>query len=335
VVVGSSSSTPPGALITHPDTPMPPFTELEAVLGEVTRRDRAHWADAEHLTHAALGDATTANVFVVGMALQAGALPIDAQYVEEALELNGVQVETNLAALRLGRRVIADPDAVEQAMQSVPRAPRDTEATVEFFAADLVEYQDAPYADDFRSFVHAVTDAERAVAPTSSALTLAVARNLYKLMAYKDEYEVARLMLDQDAMAEAHAVANGRGRIAYKLHPPLLRALGVDRKMTFGLWTRPLFRWLARGKRLRGTVLDPFRWAKVRRAELALPGEYRAAMTKVLGSLTAEHLDAAVRVAELPDLVRGYEELKLERVAEFRRRLADDVPAITGARRPR
>ena len=150
-------------------------------------------------------------------------------------------------------------------------------------------------------------------------------------MAYKDEYEVARLMLDDDAMAEAQLVANGRGRIAYKLHPPLLRALGVDHKMTFGLWTRPLFRWLAHGKRLRGTLLDPFRWTKVRRAERSLPGEYRAAMSEVLDALTAETLDAAVRVAELPDGVRGYEELKLERVAEFRRRLATDVPAITGS----
>ena len=334
VVVGSSSSTPPGALITHPDTPMPSFTELEAVLGQVTRRDRAHWADAEHITEVALGDATTANVFVVGMALQAGALPIEPEYVEQALELNGVRVDANLAALRLGRRAVVDPDAVAHATHSEPRAARDVEATVDFLAADLVAYQDARYARSFREFVQTVDDAERAVAPGSSALTLAVARNLYKLMAYKDEYEVARLMLDDDAMAEAYTVAGqnggGRGRVAYKLHPPLLRALGVDHKMTFGSWTRPMFRWLARGKRLRGTVLDPFRWTKVRRAERALPGEYRAAMTQVLRALTADTLDAAVRVAELPDLVRGYEELKLERVAEFRRRLPADVEAVTG-----
>src|SRR5262245_28546809 len=216
VVVGSSSSTPPGALITHPDTPMPSFTDLEAVLGQVTRRDRAHWADAEHITLVALGDATTANVFVVGMALQAGALPIDPEFVEQALELNGVQVETNLAALRLGRRAIADPDAVVHATHSEPRAARDTAATVDFLAADLVAYQDAKYAESFRAFVQAVADAERATVPTSSSLTLAVARNLYKLMAYKDEYEVARLMLDDDAMAEAYDVAGhhegGRGR---------------------------------------------------------------------------------------------------------------------------
>jgi len=330
VVVGSSSSTPPGALITHPDTPMPSFADLETVLGQVTRRDRAHWADAEHITHAALGDATTANIFVIGMALQAGALPLDPEYVEQALELNGVQVDTNLAALRLGRRAIADPSAVAHATHTEPVATRNTEATVEFFAADLVAYQDAAYAESFRAFVATVEDAEHAVAPASSALTLAVARNLYKLMAYKDEYEVARLMLDDDAMSEAYTVANGRGRVAYKLHPPLLRALGVDHKLTFGLWTRPLFRWLARGKRLRGTVLDPFRWTKVRRAERALPGEYRAAITKMLGSITADNLDAAVRVAELPDLVRGYEELKLERVAEFRSRLAEELPAVTG-----
>jgi len=331
VVVGSTSSTPPGALITHPGTPMPSFAELEAVLGEVTRRDRAHWADAEHITHVVLGDATTANVFVVGMALQAGALPIDPAYVEQALELNGVQVDDNVAALRLGRRAIADPDAVARATHTDPDAERDTAATVDFFATDLVDYQDARYADSFREFVRTVADAERALAPGPAVLTLAVARNLYKLMAYKDEYEVARLMLDDDAMDEAYTLADGGGRIAYKLHPPLLRALGVDHKLTFGLWTRPMFRWLARGKRLRGRVLDPFGWTKVRRAERALPGEYRAAITKVLGALTTQNLDAAVRVAELPDLVRGYEHLKLERVAEFRRRLAIDTAAVTSA----
>jgi indolepyruvate ferredoxin oxidoreductase len=235
--------------------------------------------------------------------------------------------------------VVADPEAVDRATHTQRRSARDADATVDFFAADLVAYQDARYEDSFRTFVETVADAERAVVPQSSALTLAVARNLYKLMAYKDEYEVARLMLDDDAMAEAYTVAGqndgGRGRIAYQLHPPLLRALGVDHKLRFGYWSRPLFRWLARGKRLRGTVLDPFRWTKVRRAERALPGEYRAAMTKVLGALTADNLDAAVRVAELPDLVRGYEDLKLERVAEFRHRLAEDVPPITGGGRSR
>jgi indolepyruvate ferredoxin oxidoreductase len=306
---------------------MPSFSELEAVLDQVTRPDRAHWADAEHITHAALGDATTANVFVVGMALQAGALPIDPEYVERALELNGVQVDTNLAALRLGRRVIADPDAVARATHSEPAAAASTDATVDFFADDLVHDQDHQYADAFRAFVATVADAEHSVSPASSALTLAVARNLYKLMAYKDEYEVARLMLDDDAMTEAYTVANGRARVAYKLHPPLLRALGVDHKLAFGLWTRPLFRALARGKRLRGTRLDPFRWTKVRRAERSLPGEYRAAIERVLPALTAENLLEAVTIAELPDLVRGYEELKLERVAEFRRRLAEAVPA--------
>src|SRR4029078_2639614 len=97
-----------------------------------------------------------------------------------------------------------------------------------------------------------------------------------------------------------------RGATTTKLHPPLLRALGVDHKLTFGLWTRPLFRVLAAGKRVRGSLLDPSRWTKVRRAERAIPGECRVAMTTVLGALTADTLDAAVRVPELPDLVRGY-----------------------------
>jgi indolepyruvate ferredoxin oxidoreductase len=331
VAVGSTSATPPGALITHPETPMPTFEELQAVLATVTRADHAQWADAEAITNAAFGDAQTANVFVVGMALQAGALPIAPEFMEEALELNGVQVDANIRALRLGRHTVVDPGGVVRMLHLAEEPDGGADAVIGMLADDLVAYQDDAYARAFREFVDTVARAESAAVPGSSVLTVAVARGLYKLMAYKDEYEVARLMLDDDGMTEAYDVADGGGRISYRLHPPMLRALGVDHKLGFGSWTRPAFRALAGGKRLRGTLADPFRWTEVRKAERQLPDEYRAAVSEVLDRLTADNLADAVHIAELPDLVRGYEGLKLRRVIEFRSRLAEAMAAFRGS----
>ena len=147
-------------------------------------------------------------------------------------------------------------------------------------------------------------------------------------MAYKDEYEVARLMTDADGLAAAREVAGRRGRIAWKLHPPLLRAMGLSHKIAIPSWASPAIRLLAKGKRLRGTPFDPFGYAHVRRLERELPGEYVAAIDRALAALSAENLDAAVKLAELPDLVRGYEEIKLARVESYRQRLREALAAF-------
>jgi indolepyruvate ferredoxin oxidoreductase len=148
-------------------------------------------------------------------------------------------------------------------------------------------------------------------------------------MAFKDEYEVARLLLDADTQREIAAAAPGR--VHYHLHPPVLRAMGMSRKLRLGRWAEPGLRVLARGKRFRGTPLDLFGRTALRRTERQLPGEYRAALERILPDVTGDSLDAAVAIAELPDLVRGYEELKVRRIAEFRDRLATDVEKLTTA----
>ena len=150
----------------------------------------------------------------------------------------------------------------------------------------------------------------------------ATAEGLFKLTAYKDEYEVARLMLDIDGTAAAHELATSGGTVAWKLHPPMLRALGLDRKITLGPWATPVIEVLARGKRFRGTARDPFGRAEVRRVERQLPGEYLDAVNAALGS-AGEDVDRAVRVAELAELVRGYEDIKLANVARFRDAVAE------------
>ena len=352
-VVGSTSPVPTGEMITRPDLSMPSPEELVGYIADHTRADQQHWADAQQLTKALFGQATTANMFVVGMAVQAGALPIGSERIEEAIALNGVAVEANQLAFRWGRALITDPELVHRTAEAahrgrsrestdggtapIPGVPgsialridqlhelvaTDTERLT-MFASELIEWGDTSDAEGWLDVVERVARSERQLEPDQMGrLTEAVAANLYKLIAYKDEYEVARLMTDPDGLAAARAVAGESGTVAWKLHPPMLRALGMDSKITIGSWAEPGIRTLAKGKRLRGTPADPFGRAEVRKVERQLPGEFIKAVDRALAALSADTYATAVGLAELPDLVRGYEDIKLANVAIYREALA-------------
>ena len=290
------------------------------------------------------------------MAVQAGALPVDPGRIEEAIALNGVTVDTNIASFRLGRHVLADAAQVEEVLgaQSAITAENsldpvtalraqdsvladrvealdlsdDATATVARDTADLIGYQDRVLAEHFLATVEEAAGAERRVAPGSERLVTAVAYGLHKLTAYKDEYEVARLILEPEGRAAAEPLVASGGSVRYRLHPPILRALGWRRKISLGRWSHPMFRLLRASRRLRGTVADPFRWAQVRREERRLPEEYEVALTVAFNRLGADQMDTAIAIAELPDVVRGYEDLKLRRMAEFRERLAHLVARL-------
>ena len=343
VIVGSTTAIPTGAMIAHPDIEMPSAEVQLERLDAVTRAGHRHWADAGATTTALFGDAVTANVFVVGMAVQAGFLPISPGAIERSIELNGVAVGRNTEAFRWGRTQIVRPEAVATAVASrSPAAPApavlDDELTEQIgaiagghdeldqqlvrLAHDLIGFQRRGTAVDFLHEVGRVAERERAVVPDSTRLTAAFADGLHKLIAYKDEYEVARLMVDPDGLEAARALARATGgRVSWQLHPPIMRAMGRSSKMSFASWTAPGFRFLAGMKWLRGRAIDPFGRSKVRRAERALPAEYVAAVERMLSNLDSSRIDDAVALAELPQVVRGYEDLKLERVAEFRKRL--------------
>ena len=164
----------------------------------------------------------------------------------------------------------------------------------------------------------------------AETLTDAVARSLFKLMAYKDEYEVARLHLDSVEQAKLRAEFGDDAKIAFNLHPPLLRAMGLERKIELGSWLGTGFKALYRMRRLRGKKLDPFGHAEVRRTERRLIGEYEAMIDEALASLTPESHAIAVELLELPDVIRGYEDIKLRNVALFRKR-ADALRKRLGA----
>lgn len=343
VVVGSTTTTPTGAMIAHPDIKMPSVEVQTARIDEVTREGHRHWADVGAITMALFGDTVTSNVFVIGMAVQAGCLPVSPTAVEQAIELNGVAVDRNTAAFRWGRAQIAVPEkVVEQtaATREIPppavrlapdlaervgriaRGDEKLEALLGLLASDLIGYQNRKTAEAFLDEVARVADRESEVVPGSTRLATAAARGTHKLIAYKDEYEVARLMFDPESVAPAHAMARTTGgRVSWRLHPPLLRAMGRSSKIGMGMWTSPMFRFLARMKWLRGRTLDPFGHTEIRRTERALTGEYRTALTTMLENLTPAQIDDAVALAELPEVIRGYEHIKMRRVEEFRDRL--------------
>jgi indolepyruvate ferredoxin oxidoreductase len=353
-VVGSTTHTPTGSMITQPSIALPADDDLMQRIASVSDPARQHWADAAAITTALFGDAVTSNLFVVGMAFQAGCLPIRAESIEWALELNGVAVEQNRAAFRWGRAQIADPDALAEVVagrrelpaQAPPRlaAELDSRCTaiamgdavvaerLRMLTADLVAYQDRRLARAFLDTLEAVAEREAAVVPGATALALAAADGLHKLLAYKDEYEVARLMLDPDGMAPAQRLAGPTSRISWMLHPPLLREHGLSHKIAVPTGARRGIRLLAAGRRLRGTAFDPFGRSRLRRIERELPGEFRAALERLLAALKpANHADA-VRIARLPLEIRGFEALKLARVNEFRQRLAEELERLATKR---
>jgi indolepyruvate ferredoxin oxidoreductase len=317
VAIVNSATTPTGSMVVHPDRPFP--------VDEINDRLTAHTqqvthVDATAITRSLFGDDATANVFLLGVSVQSGAVPVNAASVEQAIELNGVAVERNLAAFAAGRAWKPGDTAAS------PAADVDDRPLVERLADDLVGYQSAAYAQQFRDVVSRVEAAGR------PELTEAVARNLHKLMAYKDEYEVARLLLLPEARAAAEAVGGKGASVTWHLHPPALRALGMKRKMKLGRMSRPVMYALRAARRVRGTMADPFRWAEVRKVERAMVPEYIAAVDTLLAHLDGHSAAEAVAIASLPDSVRGYEHLKLERAAAYRAELARRLAAYSPAR---
>ncbi|MBI1737511.1 MAG: indolepyruvate ferredoxin oxidoreductase family protein, partial [Candidatus Rokubacteria bacterium] len=338
IAVISTSQVPTGAMVTSTEVHFPEQNGLVTAINRVTRKDENVFVDGIGLGESLFGDHMAANMILLGAAYQAGAVPVSAAALEEAIALNGVSVPMNTQAFRAGRLAVADPawlasmrprrvGAVETArtLSAEARALVDTvgatgelKRLLEIRVPELVAYQDAGYARSYVEFVRKVAEAERARVPGETRLSEAVARHLFKLMAYKDEYEVARLHLRADVERALAEEFPGGVRLHYNLHPPMLRALGMTRKLRLGTWFDGAFRVLVGLRTLRGTALDPFGRAHVRRVERALPGEYRALVEKALIDLGPETYERAVKLAALPDVVRGYEDIKLRNVETFR-----------------
>jgi len=281
--------------------------------------------DAQGLSEALFGDHMPTNMILLGAAFQAGVLPVSAESMDEAIRLNGAAVEQTLAAFRWGRAAVLDAEAVRAAVN--PQVPVVQEASLAEALAirveDLTGFQDAALASRYE------TEVRRVAEIGGERIGLAYARGLHRLLAYKDEYEVARLHLDPAEKARRDAEFGPDAKASVLLHPPVLRALGMKNKIRLsGRTAEVAFRGLRAAKGLRGTAFDVFGYAGVRRVERELVGEYQALVRSALSRLTPENETRVVAIAELADVVRGYEEIKLANVERFRAAAAEALAAL-------
>ena len=298
-----------------------PSERLKRTIVADAGRDNAHFIDATRLATALFGQSIGANMFLVGYAYQLGAIPVSATAIERAIELNGEAVAMNRAAFHWGRRAVMDRAAVE-ALAQPANTKRDAEHLSESFdemverrAKFLTNYQNAAYARQYRVLVDRAKAAEATRAPGKCGFADAVARYLFKLMAYKDEYEVARLYTDGSFEKQVKSEFAGDNlRFEFHLSPPLLarrdKTTGLPRKMSFGPWLLPAFRLLAKMKFLRGTALDPFGYSVERRTERKLIEDYEAMLEEVFANLTPENHHLAVGLAAIPEKIRGFGHVK-------------------------
>ena len=293
---------------------------IEDVIGP----DRTRFVDATSLATRLLGDSIATNLFMVGFAAQAGLLPLAVESIEQAIQLNGIAVESNLRTFAWGRVAAADPAAAEsvaaKAALGNPAAFSQTlDEVIERRVRLLTDYQDPAWAQRYRDIVAAVRKAEAAVSG-DTALTAAVARNLAKLMSYKDEYEVARLHASSAQAARLSAQFDGNYKLKFHLAPPLFArkdpSTGLPAKREFGPWMLPVFKLLQKGKPLRGTKLDIFGYSQERQTERRLIVDYQAMIRDLLRRLTPDTLPIAIQLAELPDEIRGFGHVKEANLAK-------------------
>ncbi|MBM3510105.1 MAG: indolepyruvate ferredoxin oxidoreductase family protein [Alphaproteobacteria bacterium] len=278
------------------------------------------------VAEAALGDAIATNVLMVGYAYQKGLLPLAAAAIERAIALNGVAVKSNVQAFRWGRLLAAEPRRVKTTLGLAP-VPALADSLDELIAArarHLTDYQDAALAERYRALVARVRSAA-AAAGLDERLAHAVARNYAKLLAYKDEYEVARLFTNGAFARDLASQFAGDYRLTFHLAPPFLPgrdANGRPKKREFAAWTLALLRVLARARRLRGTAFDPFGYASERRAERVLIADYEATIERMLPRLAPANVEAAIALAALADDIRGFGPIKAAAIAAAEARKA-------------
>ncbi|WP_442580366.1 indolepyruvate ferredoxin oxidoreductase family protein [Mesorhizobium sp. ASY16-5R] len=287
--------------------------------------DAVHMVAATRLGTALMGDAIAANMFLLGAAWQRGLVPVSLSAIDRAMELNGAGLSMNRAAFAWGRRSVVDPDAVNAAGGLTPAvAVAETlDALVERRAEFLTAYQDAAYAARYRDLV---AKARAAAGPSGEAFAMAVAKNAYKLMAYKDEYEVARLHTDRSFEKKLAEQFEGKLTVRHLLAPPAIARTdprtGHPAKISFGPWMRHVFSLLKHGKALRGTRFDPFGRTQERRTERQLVADYFQEVERLCAVLSSDTIKTATELAGLPDMIRGFGHVKAASIERYQARRA-------------
>jgi indolepyruvate ferredoxin oxidoreductase len=316
----------PGEFTRNADFSLP-SERLKRTIVADAGRDKTHFIDASGIAARLFGQSIGANMFLVGYAYQLGAIPLSAAAIEKAIELNGEAVTMNKSAFHWGRHMAANPAMVENLAKPAAESASDArvlsesfEETVERRVKFLTAYQNAAYAARYRGIVEKAKAAEAARAPGKDGFADAVVRYLFKLMAYKDEYEVARLYTDGSFLKQVADEFDGENlRFEFHLAPPLFarrdKTTGLPRKMSFGPWLLPAFRLLAKLKGLRGTPFDPFGRTLERRTERKLIADYETMLDEIAANLTPENHHLAVGLAAIPEKIRGFGHVKQRHLA--------------------
>ena len=335
VAVINSYEQPPGQFAQQPDWQFP-SAQIRALIEESVG-GRAHFLDATKLATALMGDSIATNLFMLGYAFQKGLVPLTEASIMRAIELNGVSVESNKLSFQWGRRAAVDLQQVERvALPGKPvvvHMPQTLDALVARRVAFLTAYQNGAYARRYEALVDKVRRAEANVT-AGDALTRAVAKYFFKLMAYKDEYEVARLYTDGTFQKTIENAFEGDFTLKYNLAPPLFAkrdAQGRLIKAEYRAWMGVAFKVLARLRFLRGTALDVFGKTEERRMERKLIDDYERSLTALSSALTAGNLPAAIELANLPEHIRGFGHVKLANVEQAWRRWQAIERELSGA----
>ena len=342
IFVANTSEVMPGDFTRSTDFALP-TERLKKAIRQAVGDDRAHFFDATKTATALFGNSVGANMFMLGFGYQHGGLPVSAEAVEKAIELNGEAIGMNLAAFRWGRRAAHDPETVRamtrtaQGGESRPLAST-LDDVVARRAEFLAAYQNDAYARRYADRIARLRAAEAKAADGSTVVSEAAARGLFKMMAIKDEYEVARLYTDGSFQRQLTAQFETYDRLEFHLAPPIMGRKGSDglpRKTSFGPWMMRAFRMLAAMKGLRGTMFDLFGYSEERRMERHLLSQYESDLDLLESRLNASNLEAAAALASLPTIIRGYGHIKAANAAKAageRARLLERLLAPAGGR---
>ncbi|MBT5872242.1 MAG: indolepyruvate ferredoxin oxidoreductase family protein [Candidatus Latescibacteria bacterium] len=362
VAVVSRSNIPTAEMVYNPLKPLADVFQMQKTINDLSREDHNVFIDAQFYAEALFGDHIVTNIFLLGVAYQAGQVPLQAVNIEKAIQLNGQAVEMNLQAFRWGRLAISNPDRLDEAAHlTSPVAgtasdlrqqflEKSDEASASFFndammqipieeeefqqlwavrVGDLIAYQNVAYARQYVTLVKRVYGVDLAVGGDSHRyrLTYWVAFVLYKLMAYKDEYEVARLLTGTKEN-EIRKAFDGRVKLSYNLHPPFLRHRGMNSKIQFGPWFRPVLRILSRLKFLRHSRFDPFGRSIARREERETISWFEQLIANTMPLVTPETYPDIVDMLRIPEKIRGYEDIKRKSIAEVKTRVEQTLGRI-------
>ena len=356
ILIASETETPTGEMVGNPLGTLPTTEMLLERLSNCIKKESSYLVDAGARCKDLLGSVTSSNIFLLGVAVQFGALPVSPQSFEQAIKLNNVNVEGNLDAFQWGRAWVFDSDYVEHVIRdqrrvtdSQPQLHLNDDITsrihslklsdddahlISFLANDVLGFQNFRTVEEFISLLERVDRSSTGLTSNDDreSLIIAVARNAHKLIAYKDEYEVARLFLSPEVEGQINNLPQSRGakRATWYLHPPFLRAMGLKKKLKipYSIAT-PVMKLLRNGKHLRGTRLDPFGYAKLRKIERQIRDRYIKAVDTSMEFLNDDNYSKIYLLAVLPNEVRGFEDIKLKKAEEFLMKLTGMEKELT------